>query len=180
MSTPEWLRPVSQRYLGGEVGPPPRGVRVAAVLAGANALAAAGMVLIWAPMTIDVLTSELAPLSLATAPGLLAVAGAVLLGVLAPATVMILRRGWYRAPLTAGWVLGGLALFGLCVAAEPSRVHEQTPADWEAAAAALPWLVGTAVTALGMSLLLRTDAVSTWLARRRYQVHSAVSAGASD
>lgn len=179
MSTPEWLRPVSERFLGDDPGPPPRPVRVAAVLAGVNALASAGMVAIWAPMAVRLLGGGSAiPIGGLALTAALTLAGAGLFAAFAPSTVLLTRRGWYRQPVFAGCVLGGLALLGVCIAAEPSRLgDEELRRDWTTAGAVLPWLVGTAVSAFGMVLLLRTGTVSNWLAARRYQHRRADAAG---
>jgi hypothetical protein len=53
MPTPEWLRPISERYLGGELGPPPWTVRVAVVLCAVCAALAAGMVQIFGSIALD-------------------------------------------------------------------------------------------------------------------------------
>ncbi|QSB13606.1 hypothetical protein JQS43_18780 [Natronosporangium hydrolyticum] len=173
MTTPEWLRPVSERYLGGELGPPPRGVRIAAMLAGVNALLAAGILALAGPATIILLTGPVAPLTLVTSNGLLAVAGLLLLATLAPSAVQISRRGWYRIPVTAGWVLTGLAAFGFCVVADPGRIGGDGPRRWSEVAGTVPWLAVTLASALTMTLLLRSAPVSSWLARRRHQVRPA-------
>lgn len=174
MTTPEWLRPVSERYLGGDPGAPPRTVRAAAVLCGVCALVAAGMVVTWGPMTVRIAQDGriLHPTGLLAL--LLTLAAAGMLAVFAPGVVMLRRRGWFRLPLVAALVLGSLALVGLCLAAEPVTELQQTATDravrdWRAAAIVVPQLMVTAAAAFGLALLLRTGSASSWLAARRYQ-----------
>lgn len=172
---PEWLRPVGERLLGGDAGPPPGTVRAATVLAAVNAVAAAAMVTIWAPMIVSLVREQPAGFGsslLIAVP--LAVTGAVLAVVLAAAVVMLGRRGWLRLPLAAASILAVLALIGVFVAAVTSRVPAQpTPELSEdlaaTAVAVLPWLVAVAVAALSLVALLRTSSAGTWLARRRYR-----------
>jgi hypothetical protein len=174
MTTPEWLRPVSERYLGGDPGAAPRTVRMAEVLCAACALVAAGMVATWGAMSVGIARDWPALVPTDFGALLLAMAGAGLLVVFAPAVMMLRRRGWCRLPLVAALVLGGLALAGLCVAAEPvtelpSTATDRAVRDWRAAAIVTPQLVVTSAMAFGLALLLRTDSASSWLAARRYR-----------
>lgn len=174
MTTPEWLRPVSERYLGGEDQTTPWTVWAATVLCAVCALVAGGMAVTWGAMTVRI--SQHPPVHLLTwlATVLLALTGLVLLAVFAPSVVMLRRRGWFRLPIVAGLVLGGIALVGLCVAAEPvtelpQRETDRAVRDWQATAVVVPQLVVTAAAAFGMVLLLRTGSASSWLATRRYR-----------
>jgi Na+-driven multidrug efflux pump len=180
MTTPEWLRPVSERYLGADPGAAPRTVRIAEVLCAACALVAAGMVVTWGWMVVRMLGDPPVHIPVLLTALLLALAGAAMLAVFAPSVVLLRRRGRRRLPLVAGLVLGGLALVGLCVAAEPVTELQQTATDrtvrdWRMAAIVTPQLVVTAAVAFGLALLLRTDSASSWLAARRYQVRRVAS-----
>lgn len=173
MSTPEWLRPVSERFLGGHPGRPPWTVWLAAVLCGACALVAAGMVAVWGPMTVRLTRNPPIGLSVGVA-ALLAAVGAVLCATFALGMVLLARRGWFRPLVSAGVVLGSMAVLGLCVAAGPDRLTDIRGAgfelEWGTFTAVTPWLVAAAVTGFGLVLVLRTGSASSWLAKRRYQV----------
>lgn len=177
MSTPEWLRPISERYLDGDPGRPPAGVLAAAGLSGLCTVISAGMLVIG----VSSISRRLAVMSLVTLlmTCLIVATAAVLCAIFAASTVLITRRGWCRAPGRAGWVLGGVAAFGICVAAEPVRVMQATATESdEQAAAALPWMVVAALLGFGLALLLRTDSVSSWLAVRRHRTARRGPAGA--
>ncbi|MGH3678783.1 MAG: hypothetical protein ACRDT2_00395 [Natronosporangium sp.] len=174
MTTPEWLRPVSERFLGGPTGPPPWTVRVAAGLCALCALAAAWMVVTFGPMTVQIGQNPLGrvPWLNVLLAALTAATGAVLLVVFALSTVLLFRRGWFRPPVMAGLVLGILAGLGLCAAAAPATMMltgEEPDLQWRTAAFVTPRLMAAAVLGFGLVLTLRTGSASGWLAKRRYQ-----------
>ena len=163
MSPPDWLRPVSERFLAGDPGPPPWTVRLAAVLAGAGALAAAGMVQVWGAMTLDGTQREVALPLTAT--------GVVLLAVLGSSVVRLSRDGWFRPPLYAGMALGALALLAL-LSTGPGLLSGMSPETRQDAGYLTPRLAASAVAGFGLVLVLRTGSASTWLAKQRYRVRA--------
>lgn len=168
--TPEWLRPVGERYLSENAGSPPLAVRVATGFAATGALAGGGMVAIWGPMTGRALAVSPVDLFALLLAGALTLTGTGLAAVLAASAFMIIWRGWHRLPAAAGWVLGGVAALGICVAAFPARITDpDLHREWATSAAVLPWLLAAAVAGCGVPLLLRTSAAGDWLATRRHQ-----------
>jgi hypothetical protein len=163
MPPPEWLRPVSERFLAGDPGPPPWTVRLAAVLAGAGALAAAGMVQVWGVMSLDGTHLEVALPLTAT--------GVVLLVVLGSSVVRLRRDGWFRPPLYAGTALGVLALLA-ALSIGPGLLSGMSPETRQDAGFLTPRFAASAVAGFGLVLVLRTGSASTWLAKQRFQVRA--------
>lgn len=172
MSTPEWLRPVSERFLGDDPGPAPWTVRVAAVWSVPVAAVSAGMAVTFAQVAAEFLgRPEVQRLNVLLAGGL-ALTGAVLFGMFGAAPLMLFQRGWCRVLVRGGLVLASLALLGLFIFAGPApqlRSTGETDPQMVAARSTTGWLLVTAVLGLGLAGLLRTGSASSWLASRRYQ-----------
>lgn len=169
MSTPEWLRPVSERFLGGNPGPLPWTVKVAVVLAAVCAVAAAGMVQVFGTQLIRGTVQEVSVI--ATAIGL------VLLAVFAAATVRLVRHGWSRPPRVAGLVLGGLALLGLWAYGPAFALPVSAETD-QVARFLAPRFAATAAAGFGLTVMLRTGSASSWLAIQRYRTGRTGGSGA--
>jgi len=171
VSPPDWWRPVSERFLGDDPGPPPWTVRAAALLAAAGTLAAAGMVWIWGSMVLN-------GVELAVAAPLTAV-GLTLLMILGGSTVQISRRGWCRQPKAAGLLLGSLALIGFLSYAPALAGDGYQPETYQTATHVSPRLAAATAVGFGLAALLRSRSASEWLARRRHHVQSRPAPGSS-
>jgi hypothetical protein len=171
----EWLRPVSERYLGDPTGPAPWTVWGASLLCALDALVAAGMVATWGPATLELLGGSTDNLASSLVTVLLAASGTGLVAVFAPGVVLLGRRGWCRLPTLAGIVLAGLTGLGFCIGAESG-----TPGGEAAAWYVLPELTTAALGSVGLVLLLRSRSASGWLAQRRYQVRQQAARARSE
>lgn len=165
--TSEWLRPISERYLGGALGPAPTSVRLAAALCALNAVMSAAMAVIWTSVIVTVLREPRAGVGMTLAiSGTLAVGAAVLTVVFAWATVAVPRRGWARTPFVCAVTLalvGAVALYtarGAMVMQSPEHAAAANEITW--------WLVVITAGALVLAGVLRMRTARAWLAQRRY------------
>src|SRR5262245_8777951 len=109
-TTPEWLKPLDQRYLAGEAGPMPNAVKLAAVLSGVSAVPAAGVGIINLSMTVDLIANRPPGwgTNLTFVP-LVGLAGAAMFVVFTLGVRAIPAKGWARLPTLSGLVLAGIA-----------------------------------------------------------------------
>lgn len=168
----EWLKPIEQRYLSDDPGQTPATVKVAAVLSGLNALAAAGVAAVYLPMTVELVRDQ--------PPGwgtnilfvpLVGVLGAALAVVFVIGVRAIPTRRWVRLPVRSALALGGLAVLAF-VLVVLGTVEATTNTDETTAGDVAFLAVRSGVTtasAFGMVLLLRGRRTARWLAIRRHQ-----------
>jgi hypothetical protein len=153
---PEWLRPLSERYLSTEAGPTPVAVKVATVCAAICALASAWLAVL---LTLVALTD---PLPVPTLLVAVALVTALLAPLFAVSIVAIPSRGWRRAPFWGALLLGFIALASLV----PASFGEGT-------AVAMLSAVVVAAAAILLALELRRATADRWLAIKRHRSRSA-------
>jgi hypothetical protein len=169
----EWLRPISERYLEGDAGPAPATVKVAATFSALDAVAAAGLALVFLPMSLALVRDKPAgwgtSLVIAASTAAVAVTLFVTFGIGAWA---IPARGWRRIPTVSGLVLAGMSAFSLVVVSL-ATIDFDTPATDGGDVAFLGMRAGTAlVCSLALVFVLRLRSAGDWLAKRRHRAQT--------